>query len=257
VGVVVILAIAAFALTRGQPAPRAGPGLPPGELQVKTIGRPPEPTAPPVAEPEPQGPVVTIDLPEDRAPVARERRKAPERGAPARPARPAPLPAREPARAEKATTTRLAAPAPVPPTSSPETRVEPDPTPPPPPPQPQPQEVTAPPPEPPTASSPLAVGPSVARDGQLRPRLKSPGCVAISLQTRRDVDAFAGESARVRFAVEETGKVSQFTYLSGPTDPRVANAIWSSIQRCDWAPGADAQGRPLTLWVTMPVSFPR
>ena len=261
IGVVLILAIAAFALTRGKSASKTGSALPPAELQVKTIGRPPEPSKPPVPEPEPSGPVVTIDLPEDRAPVARERRKAPERGAPARPARPAPAPApaRDAARAEKPATGKLATPAPAPastpatasvPPPAAEPKVEPEPTPPPP-------EVAAPPSEPPSASSPLAIGPGAARDGTQRPRLKTPGCVAISLQSRRDVDAFAGESARVKFAVDEAGKVSQFTYLSGPTDPRVANAIWSSIQRCDWSPGADAQGRPVLLWVTMPVSFGR
>lgn len=55
--------------------------------------------------------------------------------------------------------------------------------------------------------------------------------------------------------MSETGQVSQFAYLAGPSDPRVANAIWAAIQRCEFVPGANAQGKPLALWVTMPIKF--
>jgi TonB family protein len=71
------------------------------------------------------------------------------------------------------------------------------------------------------------------------------------------VSGLEGESAMVKFQVDEAGSVSQFTYLSGPTDQRIANAIWSAVQRCEWAPGVSATGTPLTLWVTMPIKFGR
>jgi protein TonB len=122
-------------------------------------------------------------------------------------------------------------------------------------PTPAPQAVTAPAQVPPTTAVPMAIGPSYVREGYQKPRQATPGCVARSLQSRRDIDDFAGLNPTVKFAVDETGKVSQFSYLSGPNDPRIANAIWSSIQRCEWIPGATAQGRPISLWVTMPINF--
>jgi TonB family protein len=109
--------------------------------------------------------------------------------------------------------------------------------------------------EPPAASTPIALGPTYAREGYQKARQATPGCVVESLRLPRDVADIEGEAATVKFAVDEAGKVSQFAYLSGPTDQRVASAIWTAIQRCEWLPGATAQGRAITLWVTMPIRF--
>jgi TonB family protein len=103
----------------------------------------------------------------------------------------------------------------------------------------------------------MAIGPSSGRDGYQKARQVRPGCVTGSLRLPRDVSGLEGESAMVKFQVDETGSVSQFTYLSGPTDQRIAIAIWSAVQRCEWAPGVSATGTPLTLWVTMPIKFGR
>ena len=253
VGVVLILAITAFALLRGRPASPAAAAIPPSELQVTTIGRPPEPSTPPLAEPDPSAEVVTIDLPPEATAAARARRKAAERAAPPRAAA---APAKEVARLEKpvATARPGAAPKPEPkvePKAEPkvETKAEPEPPPP--------QFVAAAPSEQPTAVAPLAIGPSYAREGYQKARQARPGCVASALAQSRDVAELEGLSSTVKFAVDETGRVSQFTYLSGPSDPRIANAIWNAVQRCEWLPGATAQGRPLSLWVTMPLKFGR
>jgi protein TonB len=64
-----------------------------------------------------------------------------------------------------------------------------------------------------------------------------------------------GQSAVVKFVVDEAGKISQFSYVSGPGDPRIPGAISSSIESCSWTPGANEQGRPVAVWVTMPISF--
>jgi hypothetical protein len=244
VGVVLILAITAFALTRGRTASQAVVGPLAGDPRVATIGRPPESATPAEPEPEPTE-VVTIEPSADGTVPVRPRRKAPEREVQARPARPAA--AREVARNDKAP---AATPAPAP-------KAEPElplPLPPPPPP---PQPVAAPAQETPVAAAPLAVGPASAREGYRKAKQSSPGCVARSLGLSRDVVDVEGETATVKFAVDETGKVSQFAYLSGPTDKRIANAIWNSVQRCEWVPGATAQGQPITLWVTMPIKFGR
>lgn len=248
VGVVLILAITAFALTRGRTASQAVPGPLAGDPRVTTIGRPPEPTTPAEPEPEPEPTeVVTIEPSADGTVPVRPRRKAPEREAHVRPARPAA--AREVARNDRAP---AATPAPAPaPKAEPELPL---PLPPPPPP---PQPVAAPAQETPLAAAPLAIGPASAREGYQKPRQAKPGCVVRLLGLSRDIVDVEGESATVKFAVDETGKVSQFVYLSGPSDQRVANAIWNSVQRCEWVPGATAQGHPITLRVTMPIKFGR
>jgi protein TonB len=245
IGLVLIIAIAAFALIRGRPDSPPGAGVPASELQVKTVGRPPEPLTPTVAEDE-QLPEVTIDFPSDGA-SPRERRRPVDREPVARVARPAPAPAREPARPDKPAPIARAVPAP---TAAP--RLELDPAPPPPP-----QVAAAAPSEPAPVPAPPAAAPAAAaaREGYQRPRQTTPGCMASSLLLNRDFIDYEGESATVKFAVDETGKVSQYTYLSGPNDQRIANAIWSSIQRCEWTPGATAQGRPISLWVTIPIKF--
>ena len=249
-GVILIVAIAIFALTRSKPLSQAAATPSPLDPSVTRIGRPPESSPPPAAEPDPAPPVVTRDLPGEPAAPAREPRKTPDRDAiaatappAARPARPpaAPAPAREVARVEKVA---LATPRPPPP---PAPKPEPEPLPPP--------QFVASRQEMPSASAPLQIGPSYARDGQQKAKLANSGCVVNSLRLPRDLVDIGGDTATVKFAVDETGKVSQFAYLAGPSDPRVANAIWSAIQRCEFVPGATALGKPLSLWVTMPIKF--
>ena len=38
-------------------------------------------------------------------------------------------------------------------------------------------------------------------------------------------------------------------------DQRIASSIWQAIQGCRWVPGADAQGKPVSIWVILPVRF--
>ncbi len=252
IGLVLIVGIAAFALLRGQPIVKAVASPPPLDPTVVKVGRPPESPAPPVAEPEPAQPVITRDLPpEPAAPAATERKRQPERerdlaAAPATAPRQArPPPPREVARVERPAPA-AARPTPTPP---PPPRPEPEPPPPPPPPQ-----FVAARQELPVAAAPLQLGPAYAREGQRKARLTDPGCLASSLRLPRDADV-GGETATVKFAVDETGQVSQYAYLAGPSDQRVSNAIWSAIQRCGFSPGATAQGKPVALWVTMPIKF--
>jgi TonB family protein len=252
-GVVLIVAIAAFTLTRDRVAPPSVAAPSADDLHVTTIGRPPEPTVAPVAEPEATHPEVTIDRPEEAAAAPRERRKPPVREPVVRQPRPAGPPVREAARSERPGAAARPAPEPVQvQVSTPARAVEPDPPLPPPP-----QFVAAPTQAPPTASAPLAIGRDSAREGAQKARPATPGCVIASLRLPRDIADVGGESASVKFAVDETGQVSQFSYLAGPADSRLSNAIWAAVQRCQWVPGTNAQGRPITLWVTMPIKFGR
>jgi protein TonB len=249
IGLILIIGIATFALLRGQPLVKAAASPAPLDPTVVKIGRPPESPTPPAAEPELAAPVITRDLPPDpaapTAPATPERRRQPERereaAAPVpRPARLAPPP-REVAKVEKPAPT-VARPTPPPP------RPDPEPLPPPP-------QFVAAKAELPVASTPLQIGPTYAREGQRKARLTDPACVVNTLRLPRDIVDVGGETATVKFAVDETGKVSQYAYLAGPTDARVSNAIWSAIQRCEFSPGATAQGQPVALWVTMPIKF--
>jgi TonB family protein len=129
----------------------------------------------------------------------------------------------------------------------------------PPPPAPEPQQAQAPLFAPaqqeqtPTAA-PLQLGPTYAREGMRKARMADPACLGSNLRLPPDV-SLDGESATVKFAVDEKGAVSRYEYLAGPTDARVSKAIWNAIQRCEFVPGASAQGQPIQLWVTMPVRF--
>jgi TonB family protein len=143
---------------------------------------------------------------------------------------------------------RVEKPAPAPPRPTPPIRPEPEP------PLPPPQFVAAR-QELPVSSAPLQIGPAYAREGQQKARLANPGCVVNTLRLPRDIADIDGETATVKFAVDESGQVSQYAYLAGPTDQRISSAIWSAIQRCEFIPGATSQGKPITLWVTMPVKF--
>jgi protein TonB len=43
--------------------------------------------------------------------------------------------------------------------------------------------------------------------------------------------------------------------MSDVPDKRISDAIWQAVQACRWVPGADAQGRPTSIWVILPLRF--
>jgi hypothetical protein len=97
--------------------------------------------------------------------------------------------------------------------------------------------------------------PRYAGDGFRKPRLAEPGCIGSTMRLPRDVIGTDGETATVRFAVGADGQPSQYQFLSGPSDPRVATAIWSAVQQCQFVAGADASGRPTSIWLVVPIRF--
>jgi protein TonB len=40
-------------------------------------------------------------------------------------------------------------------------------------------------------------------------------------------------------------------------DPRISDAVKRAVQACEWVPGADAEGKPTSLWVVMPIRLTR
>jgi protein TonB len=87
--------------------------------------------------------------------------------------------------------------------------------------------------------------------------VEEPGCVQSSMRLPDDVmDKLNGKTVTVKFAVGRDGAPSRFQILSPPGLPdRAQSAIWSAIQRCKWAPGADAQGHVISQWVFFPLRF--
>ncbi|WP_242344720.1 energy transducer TonB [Anaeromyxobacter terrae] len=111
--------------------------------------------------------------------------------------------------------------------------------------------VGAPPPQPPQVQD----APAYATTGYRRPQTSVPGCVQRTLHLPPELlDSIEG-AITVKFAVGKDGVPSRFEVVTGVHDQRIVNAVWGAVQSCKWIPGADAQGRPVSIWVVMPVRF--
>jgi len=93
--------------------------------------------------------------------------------------------------------------------------------------------------------------PQLTPPGGLRPSQKSPGCVDRKLKVPADFRGIFG-GATVKLAVDGNGSPILLHAVTPVPDPVVA-AIADAVQACEWAQGADASGRPATLWLTLPV----
>ena len=80
------------------------------------------------------------------------------------------------------------------------------------------------------------------------------GCVGRSVRIPRDLAGIVS-TVTVKFAVNRDGAVAQFQVMGSQPDPRIGQAIWQAIQGCRFAPGADPQGRPVNMWVILPLRF--
>ena len=87
------------------------------------------------------------------------------------------------------------------------------------------------------------------------PREKERGCVASSMRVPPALAGFVSGPITVKFAVRRDGSVSQIQIMTQVPDPRIADIVRQALMRCEFVPGADAQGNPTTLWAIMPVRF--
>lgn len=97
--------------------------------------------------------------------------------------------------------------------------------------------------------------PQWATAGFRRPVERQPGCVARSVRLPHDLAGFTSGPYVVRFAVLASGAVGRIELLGEIPDPRLRRAIEQAVTGCGWQPGADAQGRPVALWVVLPIRF--
>jgi hypothetical protein len=105
----------------------------------------------------------------------------------------------------------------------------------------------------PPAASGLHDVPAYATAGYTKPAMREPGCVQRRI---RVPSSRVPQSATFKFAVGPGGGADQFEVL-GPTDTplEVARAVEEAVQSCRWIPGKDPEGRPVSVWVVLPVRF--
>ncbi len=85
--------------------------------------------------------------------------------------------------------------------------------------------------------------------GEVQPR-----CVAGNVRVPRDLAGIVSRMT-VKFSVNRDGSVGMFQVMGAQPDPRIGQAVWQAIQSCKFKPGADAQGRPVNMWVILPLVF--
>jgi protein TonB len=56
-----------------------------------------------------------------------------------------------------------------------------------------------------------------------------------------------------RVAVSGTGQPTTVQVMGQVADPRITDAVRRAVQACNWVPGADAEGKPTSLWVVLPI----
>lgn len=91
--------------------------------------------------------------------------------------------------------------------------------------------------------------PKYAVQGWTPARLVSRGCIERTIRA----PFFRGKVV-AKFAVRPDGRITDFSLLS-PAPADVAQAVETAVRACAWVPGSDADGRPVTIWVIVPIRF--
>jgi protein TonB len=91
--------------------------------------------------------------------------------------------------------------------------------------------------------------------GFRKPQEAQRGCVANSMRVPPSLAGFISGPITVKVAIRRDGSVGQVQVMSQVADPRIIEVIRQGLASCQWTPGADAQGRPISIWVIMPIRF--
>ncbi|HSM91778.1 MAG TPA: hypothetical protein VLT47_02765 [Anaeromyxobacteraceae bacterium] len=100
-------------------------------------------------------------------------------------------------------------------------------------------------------AAPPGPAPAFAGKGFLRPAARAAGCVEARLRIPPEFRGSVG-ALTVKFAVDGSGAPVLYHPLT-PAPDSIVNAVAEAIRRCEWAPGADPNGRSVPLWLTLPV----
>jgi hypothetical protein len=87
-----------------------------------------------------------------------------------------------------------------------------------------------------------------------KPAALPEGCFTEYARVPRQVVERLPASAALRFTVDDEGRISAVR-LEGAADRSLAAHLRSALERCAWAPGADARGVPMTVAVLLPIRF--
>jgi TonB family protein len=87
--------------------------------------------------------------------------------------------------------------------------------------------------------------------------MAEPQCVQRAIRAPRDLADRVNGPVTIRFAVGPDGDVSLFQVMGEVPDPRLPGMLEGAVRSCAFTPGADAQGRSVRMWVTMPIRFTR
>jgi protein TonB len=101
----------------------------------------------------------------------------------------------------------------------------------------------------------LEDAPQYVTTGFRKPAEASPGCVRGAIRMPPDLAGYVSGPTTVKFAVGRDGTVGRVEVLGAALDERIVEVIRRGLRACRWLPGADAQGRPVALWVVMPLRF--
>lgn len=101
----------------------------------------------------------------------------------------------------------------------------------------------------------LDEAPTYATAGYRRPELAVRDCLQSSLKISRELQRSVSGPVTVKFAIRKDGSPSNFQVTTQVPDRRIGEAIWSVVTSCQWIAGADAKGRPASIWVIVPFRF--
>ncbi|ABS27915.1 hypothetical protein [Anaeromyxobacter sp. Fw109-5] len=102
-------------------------------------------------------------------------------------------------------------------------------------------------------------GPVYGMEGYTKPAMAKAGCVKRGIAVPPSLAAQRSTFPRqmlVKFAIGSGGDASRFQVMS-PTDApvKLARVIEEAVQSCRWIPGRDPEGRPVEIWVVLPLRF--
>jgi TonB family protein len=110
---------------------------------------------------------------------------------------------------------------------------------------------------PPAAPAQIEDAPRYPAEGFRRPQMTEPQCVQNAIRAPRDLADRVSGPVTIRFAVGPEGEVSLFQIMGDTPDPRLPAILENAVRSCTFTPAADAQGKPIRMWMTMPIRFAR
>jgi hypothetical protein len=112
--------------------------------------------------------------------------------------------------------------------------------------------VVVPEPAPPPAATNEVQAPVFAGNGYTKPREARRGCIMKKLRLPNGDRSWG--LTTFKFAVHEDGTADQVEALSD-TPPVLVAAFAEAVRQCEFIPGKDPAGRPVVIWLIMPIRF--